>query len=163
MSDDIFQKGTIGKKKHNQTNKQTTNSNLYRKSLGFFRAKEGNLILPTASYLGQLISARGSVIVNHLNLVAFSTCSVREITARTNNMLAEYTVPKGTFLPYNRSTIVSSKVLLPNQDSSFDLLQTQLLLQASCFPQIVVQVHECYARRPSGTDVTNLREVLLQN
>lgn len=78
-------------------------------------------------------------------------------------MLAEYTIPKGTFLPCNSSTVVSSKVLLPNQDSSFVLVQTQLLLRASCFPQIVVQVHECYARSPSSSDVTNLRAVLLQN
>lgn len=156
----FLRKGRLEKKTNTS---KTTNSNLYRKSWGFFRAKEESLILPTVAYLGQLVSARGSVITNHLNLVAFYTCSVREITAHPNNMLAEYTIPKGTFLPYNSSTVVSSKVLLPNQDSSFVLVQTQLLLRASCFPQIVVQVHECYARSPSSSDVTNLRAVLLQN
>lgn len=63
------------------------------------------------------------MIINCLNidLVAFYTCSVQEIKARTNNMLAEYTGPKGTFLPYSKRTIMSSKVLLPKQDSSFVL------------------------------------------
>lgn len=85
--------------------------------------KEEHLILPTASYVWHLISARGSVIINHLNvdLVAFYTHSVQEITARTNNMLAEYMVPKGTFLSYSKRTIMSSKVLLPKRDSGFVL------------------------------------------
>lgn len=85
--------------------------------------KEENQILPTVSCLEHLISATGSVIINCLNIdfVAFYACSVQEVAARTNNMLAEYTVPKGTFLPYSERTIMSSKVLLPKQDSTFVL------------------------------------------
>lgn len=95
--------------------------------------KEQNLILPSAFYLGQLISARGSVIITCLNVdwVAFYTCSVQVIAAHPNNMLAEYSVPKGTFLLYSKRTIMSSKVLLPKQDSGFVFRLTQHLLQAS--------------------------------
>lgn len=116
MKGDIFKGRTIDK-----TNNKT--ESYIENPWDSVVQKEKNLILPTACYLGHLISARGSVIINHLNvnLVAFRTCSVQEITARTNNMLAEYTVPKGTFLPYSKRTIMSSKVLLPKQDSGFVL------------------------------------------
>lgn len=56
------------------------------------------MILPTASCLRQIMSARGSVIIN-VDMVAFFTCSVQVIKACTNNMLAEDVVPRGTFLP----------------------------------------------------------------